>query len=125
MKLEFLEAGSPVCPLIRLYDFNRAEAQSLRELVRSLRDGSRESVSLSEELWIESVKGCSLTLRLGDGEQGVRQSGPSTFDCALAAVNWDNVEGLLDPFCESEPTGFQWLCSEGRVSLLLSRDGRW
>ena len=125
MKLEFLEVGSPDCPLIRLYDFNRAQAQSLRKLVKSLRDGSRESVPLSEEPWIESVRGCRLTLRLGDREKGVRQSGPATFDCALTAANWDNVEGLLDPFCESEPTGFQWLCSEGKTSLLLSRDGRW
>ena len=125
MKLEFLGAGSPDCPLIRLYDFDLAEAQSLRKLVKCLRDGSRESVSLGEEPWIDSVKGCRLTLRLGDGEQGVRQSGPSSFDCALTAANWDNVEGLLEPFCESQATGFQWLCSEGKISLLLSRDGRW
>lgn len=124
MKLQFLEAGSPGCPLIRLYDFNRAEAKSLRKLMKSLCDGSRESVSLSEEPWIESVKGCRLTLRLGNGGQGARQSGASTFDCVLTVANWDNVEGLLDPFCESEPTGFQWLSSEGKISLLLSCDGR-
>lgn len=125
MKLEFLEAGSPDCPLIRLYDFSRAEAQNLRELVKSLRNGSNNSVSLSEEPWIESVKGCHLTLRLGEQNQGIRQSGPSTFDWVLTITNWDNVEGLLNPFCEAEPTGFQWLSSEGKISLLLSRDGRW
>lgn len=125
MKLEFLEAGSPDCPLIRLYDFSPIEVQRLRGLIKSLIDRSRGSVVLSELPWIGSVKGCCLTLRLGDGEQGVRQTGPLIFDCTLNEVNWDNVEGLLEPFCESEPTGYQWLCRRSKVSLIVSRDGRW
>jgi hypothetical protein len=125
MKLEFLAAGSPDCPLIRLYEFSRAEALSLRELVKSLSSGSRENISLSEQPWIESVKNCHLTLRFGDGGQGIRKSTASTFECVLNADEWSDVEWLLEPFCESEPTGFQWLCRKGETSLLLSQDGRW
>ena len=125
MKLEFLPSGARACPLIRLYAFSRAEAQNLRELVKSLSNASRQSVSLDEEPWIESVEGCRLTLRLGNSDEGVRQSGPSSFECILGSSGWYNVEGLLDPFCESEPAGFQWLTNTGNVSLLLSRDGRW
>lgn len=125
MKIEFLAVGSPDCPLIRLYEFSPAEVGSLRELIKFLSSGSRESISLSEQPWIDSVEDCHLTLRLGDGGQGVRQSGPSTFECVLSVDEWFNVEGLLDPFCESELNGFQWLSRNGKTSLLLSHDGRW
>lgn len=125
MKLEFLAAGSPDCPLIRLFDFDQAEAQNLRELAGSLANGSSESVAVNDEPWIVSIRDCRLTFRLGTGYQGVRQSGPSTFDCVLSATNWSNVEGLLHPFCESDDAGFQWLSREGRISLLFSTDGHW
>ena len=125
MKLEFLATGSPDCPLIRLYEFTRAQALSLRELVKSLSIGSRESISLSEQPWIESVKDCQLTLRFGDGGHGIRQSKASTFECVFNADEWSDVEWLLEPFCESDPTGFQWLSRKGEASLLLSHDGRW
>jgi hypothetical protein len=39
MKLEYLSDGSPECLLIRLYKFNRSEAQQLRQLVKSLVTG--------------------------------------------------------------------------------------
>ena len=125
MKLEFLEAGSSDCPLIRLYDFSRAEAQSLRQLVKSLCDGSCESASLSEQPWIETVKGCRLTLRSGNGVHAIRQLGPSTFECVRNGNQWSEIEGLLDPFCESDRAGFQWLLREGKISILFSTDGRW
>jgi hypothetical protein len=122
MKLEFLAAD---CPLIRLYGFSRAEARSLRELVKSLASGSRESISPGAQPWIESVKGCQLTLRLGDPDQGIRQSGPSTFPCVGSVDEWFHIECLLDPFCESDPAGFQWLFRKGKTSLLSSLEGRW
>jgi|SRR5580700_894124 hypothetical protein len=125
MKLEFLANGARACPLIRLYEFNRAEAKNLRELVKSLSNASRQSISLEEEPWIESVEGCRLALRLGHRDEGVRESGPSTFECVLNSGGWNNMEGLLDPFCKSDAVGFQWLTTAGKISLLLSRVGTW
>jgi hypothetical protein len=46
MKLEYLSDGSPECPLIRLYKFNRSEAQQLRQLVKSLVTGDRKDIAL-------------------------------------------------------------------------------
>ena len=125
MKLEFLASGARACPLIRLYAFNRAEAQKLRELVKSLSSASRQSVSLDEENWIEPVDGCRLVLRLGSRDEGTHEVGPLSFECLLNSSGWNNMEGLLDPFCESDPVGFQWLTNTGKVSLLLSRNGNW
>ena len=125
MKLEYLPGGSPECPLIRLYDFGQSEAKQLKELVKSLATGDREKVALHNEAWVESVGGCSLNLRRGNRNQGIRQSQTLRFECVLSSDGWSNVEGLLEPFCESNTTGFQWLTNGGRVALLISRSGQW
>ena len=39
MKLEYLAEGSRDCPLFRLYEFNQAEARTLRNLAKSLATG--------------------------------------------------------------------------------------
>jgi hypothetical protein len=111
--------------LIRLYEFNHAEVQQLRELVSSLVSGTRQSVSLQKEVWAQPIDGCSLELRLGNRDRGIRQVSPMNFECLLTSDGWSNVEGLLDPFCEAEVSGFQWLTHDGRVPLLISRSGHW
>src|SRR5690349_21605845 len=125
MKLEYLAEGSRDCPLVRLYEFNQAEAWTLRNLARSLATAERHSVSLHDEVWAESVGGCRLTFRRGNRNLGVREVDPLNFECVLTSDGWSNVEGLLDPFCDSHTAGFQWLTSGGSVSLLFSQNGQW
>ena len=125
MKLEYLADGSDDCPLIRLLEFTPAEVQELRKLVRLLVSGERQSVALENEAWAAPIGGCQLSLRRGNRDQGVRQVEPLKFECVLSSDGWSNVEGLLDPFCNSNTTGFQWLTHDGRVSLLISQSGKW
>ena len=125
MKLEYLAEGSPVCPLIRLYEFNHEEVLKLRELVRSLVTGDRQSVALQDEVWVEPVAGCCLSLHRGNRDQGVCKVAPLNFECVLGSDGWSNVEGLLDPFCDSNTAGFQWLTHDGTAALLISQNGQW
>jgi len=123
MKLEYLADASP--PLIRLYEFNQAEVQQLRECVGSLGAGTRQNVPLHKEAWTKSIDGCSLNLRLGNRDRGIRRVSLLNFECTLTSDGWSNVEGLLDPFCESEIAGYQWLTHDGRIPLLISQNGQW
>ena len=125
MKIEYLASGSDDCPLIRLYDFDRTEVQHFREIVRSLVSGDCKTVALDEEEWAESVGGCCLRLRRGDRNQGVQHVGVMNFECVLRSDGWRNVEGLLEPFCDSATAGFQWLTHDGTVHLLISENGQW
>ena len=125
MKFEYLADGSPDCPLIRLFEFNRAEVRSLRILVGSLVTGECQSVALQGEVWAESVGGCRLTLRRRAWNQGIRELDSRDFECLLTSSGWSNIEGLLDPFCDSDTAGFQWLTHQGNVSLLISKNGQW
>ena len=66
MKLEFLESGSPDCPLIRLYGFDVPAALRLMALFRALADGSQQHIRLHHHLGVEGIQGCQLDLRLGN-----------------------------------------------------------
>lgn len=125
MKVEYLANELTDRPLIRLYEFNQTEVRQLRQFVRSLVAGDRERVALQNEAWAEPVGGCCLSLRRSDRDQGVRQMAPLQFECLLTSDGWSNVEGLLDPFVDSNTAGFQWLTHDGTVSLLISQSGQW
>jgi hypothetical protein len=125
VKLEYLPDGSPDCPLIRLFEFDQSEAQRLRQLVKSLIAGDRQDVALQYEEWVKPVGECCLNLRRGNRNQGVRQAQALKFDCVLTPDGWSNVEALLEPFCESNTPGFQWLTHDGRVALHISPNGQW
>jgi hypothetical protein len=125
MKLEYLPDGSSDCPLLRLYEFNHADVTRLIGLVRSRIVGDCQSIMLHDELWMESVGKCRLTLQLGKRNQGIREILPVHFECVLTPDGWRNVEGLLEPFCNSSATGFQWLTHNRPFSLLISKSGQW
>ena len=120
MKVEYLADGSNDCPLIRLYEYNQSEVRRLRELMRELANGVRQSASLQNESWVMPVDGCCLSLLRGSRDRGIRQVLPLNFECVLSSTGWSNVEGLLQPFCDSDTNGFQWLTCDGRISLLIS-----
>src|SRR5262245_22146529 len=125
MKLEHIANGGHDTPLLRLYDFGRAEASMLRGVVNDLRDGRRAAVPLHEIDGIEPVGGCRLTLAAGRRNKGVVEE-PAGFTCTLTNEAWGHVAYLIEPFCERvEPGQFQYLDETSSITLLLSVDGSW
>jgi hypothetical protein len=64
-------------------------------------------------------------LQVGTRNDGVRKEQPLRFVCVLTRAGWSNVEGLLEPFSESDCFGFQWLTTDGGTQLLISANGQW
>jgi len=125
MQLECLANGSPVCPLIRLFDFSPAEAAQLEAVIKNLAAGFNERSAVHELPWIVPISGCELLLLRRSWDQAVVQVGPSAFECGFTAATWDNVAGLVEPFAEGG-TGYQRLAGiPGEASLLLSVSGEW
>jgi len=125
MKLEFLSEGSSDCRLIRLYSFTRPEALRLKQIAGQLSTGELREIALDGEPGIDRVCGCHLLLRLGKRDQGIVQLAPLRFECALTDEGWLDVSFRLEPFCETDKTGFQWLVDKGAISLLISVKGTW
>ncbi len=125
MKLEYLPSGTPDCPLIRLYDFTRAEAAELCSTVAELASGELGCVAVAELPFITAIGGCQLSFLAGTWDAGVVQQPDGSYLCRLTPGTWDNVAGLIEPFT-SDATGYQWLVGmPGEVAILLSVNGQW
>jgi hypothetical protein len=126
MKLEYIpEDKSEGTPLVRLYDFDIADAGKLCKAFSDLASESSELLELHAADFIEAMNNCRLTLAVSHWDQGLSRIGePVTFLCALSAESWDNMVGLTEPFTQPGSHRFQWLNATD-VQLLLSYDGKW
>lgn len=126
MKLEYLPDGSDDCPLSRVYDFDPNQALELQRLVECLADGSRDNLSVHELPFVTSVDDCQLVFNVGERDLGIANINRNRFSCLLTRASWENIVGLMGPFCIPETSnGFQWLDETSEISLLLSPDGLW
>lgn len=126
VKLEYLIAGSPDCPLLRLYDFTPAEASQLHEAVAALASGASERIELHRLPFVELLGGCRLTLACRSWDQAVVHEGRfAEFVCGFTPSTWEQVVDLIEPFAIGT-VGFQWLAgAPGEAMLLLSTSGDW
>jgi hypothetical protein len=123
MKIEYLPAGSPDCPLIRLYDFDPSEAVQLQAACASLADGTCAELQLNDLPFIDSAQ-CTLALRVGERDRGVSRVHDQSFECVLTSEGWWEVMEKIEPFIES-CDGHQWLNCDDAISLLLTPTGKW
>jgi hypothetical protein len=76
----------------------------------------------------ESVDGCQLFFSAGAYDRGLTLiSPPRTFELSIRPVWWDNIEGLLEPFCEPGSVGFNDLDYGffSDIDLIISTDRGW
>jgi hypothetical protein len=129
MKIEFLESGSADCPLIRIYGNEPEVCQQLQRTFEQLANGSIEEVSLTDLPGVEPLGGCCLIAQAGRRDRGIVCKGRNVFHWVLTPATWDNVAGLIEPFCGTEAGGYQWLnqvpASEACVLVSTSRWGCW
>lgn len=122
MKLDYLKDGSDDCPLLRLYEFDSADARRLRQTFAALADGVVEQVGLDA---VESVDGTQLTFVRSTRDRGVIETVSHRFEVALTSEGWRQASELVEPFCDGG-FGYQWLTPQTRgIQLLLSKDGAW
>lgn len=124
MKIDYLHEGSTDCPLIRLYEYQKNEIVELQRIVSDLAKGKRISFDLDRLNFIFSVENCSLSFIVNEKDDGIDTSANLSFTCRLSTDGWAQMAGLLSPF-PNKIDGYQWLDENGKVSLLISPDGRW
>ena len=130
MKIEYLADGSPECPLPRIFGADPSGAVYLTEAFGQLADGLTEMIAVHELPGIEPIGECRFIARVGDEDRGLQASrAPGLYDMVLTPPGWDQVTGLVEPFCEPAhgDTHFQWLSESGEVKLLIttSETGEW
>lgn len=137
MRLEFLEDGSPDCPLIRIYGTVPGEFAALHREVLRLASGAATQLSLNRLTGFVGVNGCELTMISSSRDIGVRRSkDASTFEWLLTPAMWDIASDFTGTFARDLNVGrYNWLAGRqsyfgidvGKIAVLLSASehGEW
>jgi hypothetical protein len=120
---EFIDEASE--QLIRLYDFDAAEATSFCEAIQTTIITNKQTLDLALLSFIVPVN-CLLTLEITDTDEGISYKGKETFVCQLTLESYKQILKQCQPFCEGKSRGFQWLYElDTPIDFLFSPRGTW
>ncbi len=111
--------------VVRLYNFDKSQVIKFRALIKhTIIDGKRR-LDLSQIDFIEN-RNCNLILGLFKTDEGMLSSDNKTFYCALTLESYTTMLKLLEPFCEKETKGYQYLYDvDNPTDVLFSPAGTW
>lgn len=126
MKLDYIENINEYGEnVVRLYDFNMAEAIKFKKKIQLEIIKNNEQLSLSDISFIE-LRNCNLTLRLSEEDLGIISEDNVNFFCDMTHAGYEKMVLLLDPFCKKETKGYQWLYDiDNPIDFLFSPGGTW
>jgi hypothetical protein len=109
MELDFIdninEYGENV---VRLYNFDRYEAIKFRDLIKDTIVERKQKLVLSRVDFIET-RNCNIILGLYKTDEGIFSVDDKTFYCALTLEGYNNLLKLIEPFCNKDTKGYQYL----------------
>ncbi|WP_299432018.1 hypothetical protein [uncultured Aquimarina sp.] len=111
--------------VVRLYNFDRHQVIKFSELIKDTIVNRKQRLDLSQVDFIEN-RNCNLILGLFKTDEGILSSDNITFYCALTLESYANILKLLEPFCEKETKGYQYLYDiDNPTDFLFSPAGTW
>lgn len=129
MRIEHFEPGDQDRPVILIYGNEPRVVKALLSAVRTLSQGSQLRVAVHELPGFESVDGCELFFFASNSDRGVQFiASPRSFECSIRPLWWENVVGLLEPFCSPHASHCHQYLDYGWHSdfqLIISTDRSW
>jgi hypothetical protein len=109
MKLDYIDDYNELQEnLVRLYNFDMAEAIKFRDLLIEVVILKKQKLDLSQVDFIEP-RNCNLILGLFKTDEGILTKDNQTFFCILTLKGFENMVKLIEPFCKKESKGYQYL----------------
>ena len=126
MELDYLENVNGLGEnVVRLYNFNKAEAIQFRDLIKDEIINKRKKIDLAEIDFIKP-RNCNLIFGLFKSDEGILTKDNATFFCILTLQGFINMVELLEPFCKKESRGYQYLYDiDNPTDLLFSPTASW
>lgn len=124
MKLEFLdEVNEYGDQVIRLYNFDKAEAIKFKDAIQTSIIDHNSSLDLLTLDFIEHIN-CKLILHISETDEGILTMDNQTFFCDLTMDGYKNMVQLIEPFCIKESKSFVMLYDvDTQVDFLFSPYG--
>ncbi len=111
--------------IVRLYDFNSAEADKFMNIVHQTLVLNKKPLELSTIDFIVA-RNCKLTLRISAEDEGITTSDKLQFFCDLTIAGYERIIELLEQFCNKETKGYQFLYDiDSQTDFLFSPAGTW
>ena len=111
--------------VVRLYNFDKSQVIKSRALINDTIVTRKEKLDLSQIDFIET-RNCNLILGLFKTDEGMLSRDNKTFYCALTLESYTKMLKLLEPFCEKETKGYQYLYDvDNPTDFLFSPAGTW
>jgi hypothetical protein len=109
MELDYIENVNGLEQnIVRLYNFNKAEAIQFRELITNTIITKRQKLDLSQVDFI-TPHNCNLIFGLFKSDEGIMTQDNKTLFCVLTLKSFINMVKLIEPFCLKESKGYQYL----------------
>lgn len=109
MELDYIENVNGLDEnIVRLYNFNKAEAILFRDLLVDTVIAKKQKLDLSQVDFI-TAHSCNLIFGLFKSDEGILTKDSETFFCILTLEGFKNMAKLLEPFCLKESKGYQYL----------------
>lgn len=106
--------------VVRLYNFDMAEAILFRTLLIETIIEERQQLDLSQVPFI-TPRNCNLILGLFKSDEGILSKDQQTFYCVLTLKGFTNMIDLITPFCNKASRGYQYLYDiDNPIDLLFS-----
>tara|TARA_R110000787_G_scaffold135791_3_gene248161 strand:+ start:2948 stop:3337 length:390 start_codon:yes stop_codon:yes gene_type:complete len=119
MELDYIENVNGLDEnVVRLYNFNKAEAIQFRNLLKDTIIDKRQKLDLSEVDFI-TPRNCNLIFGLFKSDEGILTKDYQTFFCILTLEGFTNMVKLITPFCNKESKGYQYLYDIDNPTELL------
>jgi len=121
MKLEFLYKINEFDEhAVRLSDFNSAQARMFRDALQKNIIEEKSPLEVHTLEFIEAVN-CLFTLRISSEDIGIEDVDGKHLYCDLTIGGYKNMLKLLQPFCNKESKGYEWLYDiDTPIGLLFS-----
>tara|TARA_R110001583_G_scaffold181449_1_gene338703 strand:+ start:911 stop:1291 length:381 start_codon:yes stop_codon:yes gene_type:complete len=126
MELDYIENVNDLNEnVVRLYNFDKAEAIQFRDLIKDIIIDKKQRLDLFEVDFIQP-RNCNLLFGLFNSDEGILTKDNQTFFCVLTMESFVNMVQLLEPFCQKESRGFQYLYDiNNPTDFLFSPTASW
>ena len=126
MELDYIENVNGLEEhVVRLYNFDMAEAILFRTLLIETIIEQRQQLDLSQVPFI-TPRNCNLILGLFKSDEGILSKDQQTFYCVLTLKGFTNMIDLITPFCNKASRGYQYLYDiDNPIDLLFSPSASW
>ncbi len=126
MELDYIEnVNEHEENVVRLYNFDKAEAIKFRDLIKDIVIDKRKKLDLSEVDFI-TPRNCNLIFGLFTSDEGILTKDNQTFFCVLTLESFVHMVALIEPFCKKESRGYQYLYDvDTPTDLLFSPTASW